>query len=526
MPAEAYAKEGMGVPAAAALPALPSAAVTYIVQQADASVPNAQALGALATGGLLKFTTTTGVVARAIPGTDYQVPLVAGSDYAVPSVVPNKAAKYIVQQADASVPNAQAMGALATGLVKNTTTTGVQSIAVGDTDYQVPLTFGSGLTRTVNAVANDLITGKAGGQTIAGGTAASENLTLTSTAHATKGKVYLGAALTVWIDGVVGNPRFNIDTTGLTTTVPFKVLNGMTLSGIEVQVTGTAATGYVLRDSAGALQAVFGLAAGAADWIAGTAAGDSVLIAPTAAGKQFLVRIPVANASGLIEIQSAAGLNGARVSLSDGNGLILNYGASHGITVGSSAATVTGPLAISASTSLTTTSLQFAGDPNTGFAYVAGDRFGAVCGGVRIMDINAGGVAVGPNFNFPGGGTQFGVGGNTNIGMRLTTPTRAWDFMVGNAWASGDNHFSIYDASGASKRLAMIGAGGDIIFGNAASATVPDVLVTTAAAGFVRLQTMAGPPTGAAADGDVVIDTTNSKWWARIGGAWKGVVLA
>jgi antitoxin (DNA-binding transcriptional repressor) of toxin-antitoxin stability system len=31
---------------------------------------------------------------------------------------------------------------------------------------EVPLTFGSGVTRTVNAVANDLITGKAGGQTI------------------------------------------------------------------------------------------------------------------------------------------------------------------------------------------------------------------------------------------------------------------------------------------------------------------------------------------------------------------------
>ena len=38
------------------------------------------------------------------------------------------AAKYLVQVADAALPNAQAMGALATGLVFNTTTTGVQSI--------------------------------------------------------------------------------------------------------------------------------------------------------------------------------------------------------------------------------------------------------------------------------------------------------------------------------------------------------------------------------------------------------------
>jgi hypothetical protein len=46
--------------------------------------------------------------------------------------------KYLLQQADGSLPNAQAMGALATGLVKNTTTTGVQSIATAGTDYTTP----------------------------------------------------------------------------------------------------------------------------------------------------------------------------------------------------------------------------------------------------------------------------------------------------------------------------------------------------------------------------------------------------
>ena len=42
------------------------------------------------------------------------------------------------------------------------------------TAYEVPLTFGSGVRRTVNAVANDLITGAAGGQTIAFGTNATD----------------------------------------------------------------------------------------------------------------------------------------------------------------------------------------------------------------------------------------------------------------------------------------------------------------------------------------------------------------
>jgi hypothetical protein len=47
-------------------------------------------------------------------------------------------AKYLLQQADGDLPNAQAMGALATGIVKNTTTTGVQSIAAAGTDYTSP----------------------------------------------------------------------------------------------------------------------------------------------------------------------------------------------------------------------------------------------------------------------------------------------------------------------------------------------------------------------------------------------------
>lgn len=47
-------------------------------------------------------------------------------------------AKYIVQISDANLPNAQDMSALGTGLVKNTTGTGVQSIAVSGTDYTSP----------------------------------------------------------------------------------------------------------------------------------------------------------------------------------------------------------------------------------------------------------------------------------------------------------------------------------------------------------------------------------------------------
>jgi hypothetical protein len=47
-------------------------------------------------------------------------------------------ATYIVQTANGSLSNEQALGALATGIVKNTTTTGVLSIAAAGTDYYNP----------------------------------------------------------------------------------------------------------------------------------------------------------------------------------------------------------------------------------------------------------------------------------------------------------------------------------------------------------------------------------------------------
>lgn len=56
-------------------------------------------------------------------------------------------ATYITQTADGTLSNEQALGALATGVLKNTTTTGVLSIAAAGTDYVAPgATTSSGLT--------------------------------------------------------------------------------------------------------------------------------------------------------------------------------------------------------------------------------------------------------------------------------------------------------------------------------------------------------------------------------------------
>jgi hypothetical protein len=135
---------------------------TYIVQTANASLSNEQALGALATG-ILKNTTTTGVLSIAT-GSDLPSHTHTASDITnfnesvddrvavlltegtnvtltyndasntltidVPTFAPTNAT-YITQTSNGTLTNEQALGSLATGILKNTTTTGVLSIATG-----------------------------------------------------------------------------------------------------------------------------------------------------------------------------------------------------------------------------------------------------------------------------------------------------------------------------------------------------------------------------------------------------------
>jgi len=60
--------------------------------------------------------------------------------------------------------------------------------------YEVPLTISTGLTRATNTITNNLSTGVSGGQTVIGGTASGNSLTLSSTSHATKGSIILGTS--------------------------------------------------------------------------------------------------------------------------------------------------------------------------------------------------------------------------------------------------------------------------------------------------------------------------------------------
>ncbi len=79
-----------------------------------------------------------------------------------------------------------------TGLLKSAS--GAVSAAVAGTDYESPLTFSTGLTRTTNTITNNLSVGVSGGQTATGGTGSGDSLTLSSTSHATKGKLLFGTS--------------------------------------------------------------------------------------------------------------------------------------------------------------------------------------------------------------------------------------------------------------------------------------------------------------------------------------------
>lgn len=270
---------------------------TYITQTANSTLTNEQALASLTTG-MVKVTTTTGVLSTGVEGTDYYKP--GGTDVAVldggtgASTASGArtnlgaaplAATYIVQTADSELSAEQALSSLATGLVKVTTTTGVLSTAVAGTDYVAPdaeLTALAGLTSAADklpyftgsgtaaladlssaarTVLDDATVGAMlttlGGQpvdaTLTALAAYNTNGILAQTAADTfAGRTLTGTANEVTVtngSGVSGNPTFSLPTgidaakigSGNVSSTEFGYLDGVT-SAIQTQLDAKASS--------------------------------------------------------------------------------------------------------------------------------------------------------------------------------------------------------------------------------------------------------------------------------------------
>lgn len=149
----------------------------------------------------------------------------------------------IAANGEATISN---LGGASATLVK-TTTAGLLQRATGGTDYEFALTFSQGVTRLVNAVTGDYITGKAlgGGQTTwTGGTGSGEGIILRTTTHATKGKITFGTAA---YDEA--NQRLGIGTTS-----PTAQLHSEAAGDFQLRLGQSAASDYDLgRNSSSGL---------------------------------------------------------------------------------------------------------------------------------------------------------------------------------------------------------------------------------------------------------------------------------
>lgn len=185
---------------------------------------------------------------------------------------------------------------------------------------EVPLTFSTGLTRTSNTVTDNLATGISGGQSAIGGTASGNNLTLSSTSNATKGKIIFGSASAY--DEV--NTRLGINQA--TPTARLHILND------SIGITQTDATGAYLQNSTAATSGLQqyspGIVMAGSSWTtnAGGSAQDSRIridnapLQKSIATTMPLFRVQQSNNGGAYgDLFSVGGQAGS------GNGLYFNF---------------------------------------------------------------------------------------------------------------------------------------------------------------------------------------------------------
>lgn len=149
-------------------------------------------------------------------------------------------------------------------------------------------------------------------------------------------------------------------------------------------------------------------------------------------------------------------------------------------------------------------------------------RLGAKGATAATVSIDCAALAT---FSLDNGGITNNTSGGINGGMSVLSSGVLKAYI--GVWSPSNVLFIGTQGTGGRVSLQMNGvervslaASGDVVVG--AGDTAATVLATNATAGFLRLSTCAGTPTGAAVNGAMVLDTTASKLWLRIGGAWVG----
>lgn len=272
----------------------------------SAVVPSAKG-GAGAVTGLLKAN-GSGVVSAAVSGTDFAAP----GSYITALTGDGTAAGPGSSALTITKLNGTSLAGLTTGLLKNTTGTGVPTIAAAGTDYQTPLTISTGLTNSSGTVTVNT------SQNIA----KLSNLTTNGFVKTGSGDGTLSVDTASYI---TGNQTITLsgDATGSGTTaitVTNGKINGISLAGLATGVlkntTGTgvpsiaiAGTDYVLPGGAGAISGLTldgALYAASANTIASTAAmtNGQILIGSTGAAP---VKNTISGTANEITITNGAG---------------------------------------------------------------------------------------------------------------------------------------------------------------------------------------------------------------------------
>jgi len=113
------------------------------------------------------------------------------------------------------------------------------------------LTFSTGLTRAINTITNNLSTGVSGGQSVIGGTASGNSLTLSSTSNATKGNILFGTSVYDEVNnrlGIGATPLGKLDISGASSSTNLLTFDtNRSVSVINSNTTTNNAQGIALR---------------------------------------------------------------------------------------------------------------------------------------------------------------------------------------------------------------------------------------------------------------------------------------